>query len=219
MKKPELVIFDVDGLMLDTEAVWQKAWQLVGEAYGIENLGHTTFLKVVGRNGKEVEAIIEQELSFLPDPCAVLDKARKKGATLLQGQINVKPGLFELLDLLDYHQIKKAVATVTMKNVTEERLEKLGLLHRFDHIVCGDQVTHRKPDPEIYLKVLSELQVKPEQALVLEDSHVGVLAAYRANIPCIMVPDIVEATQVQYEQTEYIAKSLSEVSAFLMKDL
>lgn len=213
MNQIKLVIFDVDGLMLDTERVWQTAWQITGEEYGLAHRGTTLFHKVVGRNGKEVEQIIERELSGRCDPLQFLNDARGKGQAMLKEGIQVKPGLYELLDTLDALHIKKAVATVTPREATKQRFLSLNLWDRFDSIVCGDQVTKRKPDPQIYLKVIEALQVEKTAALILEDSYVGVEAAYRAGIACIMVPDIIPASALQKQQTIAIAKNLFEVNA------
>lgn len=209
--RPELVIFDVDGLMLDTEARWQKAWHEVGLKHGIDDLGETTFLRCVGRNGKEVLDIVYQDLKELDHPEEILEEARVYGRQLLSEKIDVKPGIYELLDLLDGLPIKKAVATATDRDLTIERLTRLNLIQHFDYLLCGDEVVNRKPHPEIYNKVIQHFQIKPENALVLEDSTVGVEAAYRAHIPCIMVPDLVPAQDTQKKQALAIVSSLHDV--------
>lgn len=209
--RPELVIFDVDGLMLDTEARWQEAWQKAGEEYGIDNLGTTTFLKCVGRSGKVVEDIVYQDLSYLENPYAVLDKARSYGIQLLDERIDPKPGIYELLDLLDGLGIKKAVATATTRELTLKRLTELKLIDYFDYLLCGDEVTLRKPNPEIYNKVIDHFKIEPRKALVLEDSVVGVEAAYKANIPCIMVPDLIAPSDKQKHETIAIVSSLHDI--------
>lgn len=215
MKKPQLVIFDVDGLMLDTESVWQKAWEIAGEDFGIDHLGTSVFLKVVGRNGKEVEEIVQRELSMLKEPLKVLDLAGKLGQLMLETELKKKAGLDELLAFLDDLHIPKAVATATSRKQTEERFERMHLLDRFDYLLCGDEVEKRKPEPDMYLKVLQVMKTKAEDALVLEDSGIGVLAAYRAKIPCIMVPDLILPQKEQYEQCIAIKENLMEVRTML----
>jgi len=207
----QLVIFDVDGLMLDTESRWQQAWQEVGLKHGISDLGKTTFLKCVGRNGKEVEKIVNEDLKQYANPQDILNEARIYGRKLLNEKIDVKPGIYELLEKLNQLPVKKAVATATDKDLTFQRLSKLNLLDYFDYILCGDEVTKRKPDPEIYNNVLKHFNIKPQDALVLEDSVVGVEAAYKAHIPCIMVPDLIPASSKQKEETIAIVSSLYEV--------
>lgn len=208
---PQLVIFDVDGLMLNTEARWQQAWQEVGLKYGAADLGETTFLRCIGRNGKEVEAIVAEDLKEFEHPEEILKEVRAYGKHLLEERIDVKPGIYELLERLDNLSIQKAVATATDKLLTYERLNKLHLIDYFDYILCGDQVQKRKPHPEIYQKVLQHFDIQPQNALVLEDSVVGVEAAYRAHIPCIMIPDLVPASDKQKKETIAIVSSLYDV--------
>ena len=208
---PSLVIFDVDGLMLDTEARWQLAWQEVGERYGIHNLGETTFLKCVGRNGKEVEDIVNDELLQYGNPKEILDEARVYGLKLLNEHIDLKPGIKELLDHLEKLKIPRAVATATDRELTIERLTRLNIINYFDYLLCGDEVVLRKPNPEIYLKVIEHFNVESQDALVLEDSLVGVEAAYRAHIPCIMVPDLIPPEEKQKQEAIKIVSSLHDV--------
>lgn len=209
--RPELVIFDVDGLMLDTEARWQKAWHEVGLKHGIDDLGETTFLRCVGRNGQEVVDIVFQDLKDYENPEEILEEARVYGRQLLNERIDVKDGIYELLEMLDGLPIKKAVATATNRDLTIERLTRLNLIQHFDYLLCGDEVTNRKPHPEIYNKVIQHFNIKPENALVLEDSIVGVEAAYRAHIPCIMIPDLIPAQDTQRKQAMAIVSSLHDV--------
>ena len=96
------------------------------------------------------------------------------------------------------------------KRQTEERLTRLQLIQYFDYICCGDEVVERKPSPEAYLKVLAKMNTAPEDALVFEDSKVGVQAAWNARIPVIMVPDLMPPTEVQKRQAIKIIASLSE---------
>ena len=210
--RPELVIFDVDGLMLDTEARWQQAWQEVGLKHGIADLGYTTFLRCVGRNGQEVEQIVYDDLKEdHVEPQSILEEARLYGRQLLEEHIDPKPGIYELLKLLDDLQIPKAVATATDRDLTIERLQRLHLLHHFDYLLCGNEVTKRKPHPEIYQKVIHHFGVDSKKALVLEDSVVGVEASYRADIPCIMVPDLIAPQETQKQQAIAIVSSLHDV--------
>ncbi|MFV0394329.1 MAG: HAD family hydrolase [Coprobacillaceae bacterium] len=211
----KVIIFDVDGLLLDTEARWQTAWQEIGMKHGIKDFGKTTFLKCVGLNGKEVEEIVKKDLEGYKYSKVILQEARDYGMKLLHEHIDPKPGVYELLDYIKKTPIKIAVATSTDRNLTIERLTRLQLLENFDYVLCEDEVVNRKPHPEVYQKVIQYFNVLPEEALVLEDSAVGVEAAYCAHIPCIMIPDLIPATKKQIEQTRAIVSSLHEVKKFL----
>lgn len=216
---PKLIIFDVDGLMLDTESRWQEAWQTVGERYGIKDLGVTTFLRCVGKSGKEVEKIIFEDLNDYDHPEKILNEIREYGNVLLKERIDVKKGLLDLLNFLKELSIPMAVATSTQKTFTNERLSRLNLLEYFDYILCGDEVQLRKPNPEVYQKVIQHFNILPQDALILEDSYVGVEAAYRAHIPCIMVPDLMPALTKQKQETLAVVNSLLDVIDILKIDL
>lgn len=214
----ELVVFDVDGLMLDTESVWKEAFDKAGNKYGIPGLGDTLFPSLIGKRLEDEQELLDR---LLPGDIqeSLLNDWRQMGLSSLEKEVPVKPGLNEILDFLDAHHIKKAVATTTRRELTEERLRKIGVYDRFDYVLCGDEVINRKPDPEIYLSVLKKMDTDARNALVLEDSVVGVEAAYRAGIDCIQVPDIIAPTDVQKKQTIYTAKDLMEARDYIEKNM
>ena len=188
----DLVIFDVDGLMLDTERVWQEVWRDVAREYALADVGTSLFMKVVGYSGDTVKEILHKELQGHCTPDEFLQTARKEGLERLKTQLKVKPGVYDTLSFLKQKKIKTAVATSTSRLLTEERLKRVGLYNEFNCICCGDEVKNKKPSPDIYLEVLRKTGINNQRALVFEDSKVGITAAYRANIPCIMVPDLKE---------------------------
>lgn len=210
----ELVVFDVDGLMLDTESVWKEAFDQAGDKYGIQNMGSTLFPQLVGKSSRDEKEVLDRYLSQDIQEL-VIEEWERIGYGMLEKEVPVKPGLNEILDFLDAHHIKKAVATTTRRELTEERLKRVGVYDHFDYVLCGDEVTNHKPDPEIYLSVLKKMDTDARNALVLEDSVVGVEAAYRAGIDCIQVPDIIAPTDVQKKQTIYTAKDLIEAKDYI----
>ena len=214
----ELVVFDVDGLMIDTESVWKNAFDKAGDKYGIPNLGDTLFPSLIGKRLEDEQELLDR---LLPSDIqnSLINEWRQIGLGSLEREVPVKPGLYEMLDYLEQHHIKMAVATTTRRELTEQRLKKIGVYNRFDYVLCGDEVTKRKPDPEIYLSVLHKMNTKAENALVLEDSVVGVEAAYRAGIECIQVPDIIAPTNVQKKQTIYTAKDLMEARDYIEENM
>ena len=213
----ELVVFDVDGLMIDTESVWKNAFDKAGDKYGIPNLGDTLFPSLIGKRLEDEQELLDH---LLPSDIQnqLINEWRQIGLGSLEREVPVKPGLYEMLDFLDAHHIKKAVATTTRRELTEERLKRVGVYDRFDYVLCGDEVINRKPDPEIYLSVLKKMNTDAKNALVLEDSVVGVEAAYRAGIDCIQVPDIIAPTDVQKKQTIYTAKDLMEARDYIKEN-
>lgn len=212
----KLVIFDVDGLILDTESIWQEAWQDVGMKHNLDFLGTRTFLKCVGLSGKVAEANVIEDLKDVPiDPLAIMEECRCLGKKYLKERLRLKPGVVRLLQEIKKQGIPVAIATTTTKDLTYERLTQVGILSYFDYLLCGDEVVHRKPDPEIYLKVLSHFNCEGKDALVLEDSIVGVEAGYQAGAHVIMVPDLIPAGLRQQEICDSIVSSLEDVIPFI----
>lgn len=213
----ELVVFDVDGLMIDTESVWKNAFDKAGDKYGIPNLGDTLFPSLIGKRLEDEQELLDR---LLPSDIQnqLINEWRQIGLGSLEREVPVKPGLYEMLDYLEQHHIKMAVATTTRRELTEQRLKKIGVYDRFDYVLCGDEVTKRKPDPEIYLSVLHKMNTKAENAIALEDSSVGVEAAYRAGIDCIQVPDLIAPTEVQEKQTICIVKDLMEARDYIQEN-
>lgn len=213
----ELVVFDVDGLMIDTESVWKNAFDKAGDKYGIPNLGDTLFPSLIGKRLEDEQELLDR---LLPSDIQnqLINEWRQIGLSSLEKEVPVKPGLYEMLDYLEQHHIKMAVATTTRRELTEQRLKKIGVYDRFDYVLCGDEVTKRKPDPEIYLSVLKKMNTNAKNALVLEDSVVGVEAAYRAGIDCIQVPDLIAPTEVQEKQTICIVKDLMEARDYIQEN-
>ena len=213
----ELVVFDVDGLMLDTESVWKEAFDQAGNKYGIPGLGDTLFPSLIGKRLEDEQELLDR---LLPSDIQnqLINEWRQIGLGSLEREVPVKPGLYEMLDYLEQHHIKMAVATTTRRELTEERLKRVGVYDRFDYVLCGDEVINRKPDPEIYLSVLKKMNTNARNALVLEDSVVGVEAAYRAGIDCIQVPDLIAPTEVQEKQTICIVKDLIEAKDYIQEN-
>ena len=165
----ELVIFDVDGLMIDRESVWKNAFDKAGDKYGIPNLGDTLFPSLIGKRLEDEQELLDRLLpSDIQDK--LLNEWRQIGLGSLEREVPVKPGLYEMLDFLEQHHIKMAVATTTRRDLTEQRLKKIRVYDRFEYVLCGDKVTNRKPDPEFYLSVLKRMDTDARNALVLEDS-------------------------------------------------
>jgi haloacid dehalogenase superfamily, subfamily IA, variant 3 with third motif having DD or ED len=184
------VIFDMDGLMFDTESVFVKAWDYAGEQMGIGKAGYMT-LKTLGMNiaaSKEIwisefgERYNEQQLrkytkEFLADYYA-------------KNQVPVKKGLHVLLTYLKENSAEMAVASSSPKWEVEKHLRDAKIYEYFTEIVCGDMIEQSKPNPEIYLKACALLNAAPKDTYALEDSKNGLLSAYRAGCKTVMIPDL-----------------------------
>lgn len=187
--RPQAVLFDMDGLMLDSERAMLETWREAALAEAID-ADDAVWLSMVGMHDRAsfamlVEAFGEDAATRLRDASYRLYDAR------VAAGLPRKHGLIELLDLLDAHGVPKAVATSTRRERALAKLAASGLIDRFAVIVTGSDVEHPKPAPDIYLLAARELGVDPAHCLVLEDSEPGVRAALAAGATPIQVPDLV----------------------------
>jgi len=189
-KRPGAVIFDMDGLMLDTERLAPAAWSEAARAVGVE-FDMALLPAMVGRNFRDCNALIVERHGEAY-PTAELMRAWHVAydAIVARDGIALKPGLVELLDWLEREDIDKAVATSTRRDRAQTKLAQTGLLHRFTALVGGDEIARGKPAPDIFLLAAARLSRPPQDCLVLEDSEPGVRAALAAGMTPIMVPDL-----------------------------
>jgi HAD superfamily hydrolase (TIGR01509 family) len=188
----QAVIFDMDGLMLDTEAIARIALQNGTRDLGFE-LSDEHFASLIGRTSADSSALLQR--LFGPDFSVPEFRVRVThhwDSHVAVHGIARKAGLLELLDYLDTLPIRKAVATSTRR---AHAIPNLGdLFPRFDALATGDEVENGKPAPDIFLLAATRLEVKPADCLVLEDSLPGVKGATAAGMQVIMVPDLVSPT-------------------------
>lgn len=184
------VIFDMDGLMFDTEKVFMEAWDYAGEKIGIGKAGYMV-LKTLGMNITMSYKIWQEEFGERYDQ-EKLKYYTKEFLTkyYAENKVPVKKGLYTLLEYLKTTHYKLAVASSSPRWEVENHLKDAGVLEYFPVIVCGDMIAQSKPEPDIYLKACELLQVKPQESYALEDSRNGLLSAYRAGCQPVMVPDL-----------------------------
>ncbi|MBP3888974.1 MAG: HAD family phosphatase [Cellulosilyticum sp.] len=215
MMKKKLVIFDMDGLMFDTERIYYKAWQEAAKAYGYE-ITWEIYKQIVARNSRYIEKVLKQILGNDFPYEAVCEKKRTLADTQVETEgIQHKEGLLELLDNLDQKGIQKVVATSSMREKAIHYLTLGGIKDRFDWIICGCDVEESKPNPEIFLKAAAHLGIAPVDCMVLEDSKLGIKAARAAEMTGVLVPDLVQPDQEMLEDASYVVASLREVMALL----
>lgn len=210
MKK--LVIFDVDGLLLNTEFIWQNTWNKSGKNNKHPEFGQL-FHKAVGTNGDVVWNMLITNLPTVSESTIskLLFDANSYADIEMDRDLALMPGAQELLTYLKDRNIPMAVGTATSRIKTKERFERMNLFPYFSTIVCGDEVTKRKPDPEVYQTLLARTKTAPEDVLVLEDTCYGVEAAHRAGIDVIMVPSINPATEIDKSRAYAVVNSLYDV--------
>lgn len=184
------IIFDMDGLMFDTEKVFIKAWDYAGEKIGIGKAGYMVH-KTLGMSIASAYDIWKEEFGDRYDQ----EELKKHTKDFLkkyydENAVPVKLGLYTLLDYLRDINCKMIVATSSPRWEVEKHLKNANVSDYFVGTVCGDMVENSKPAPEIYHKACEILGAPPEDCFALEDSKNGLLAAYRAGCKPIMVPDL-----------------------------
>ena len=191
------VIFDMDGLLFDTEIVYYEASQMVADQMGFP-YDKELYLKYLGVSDEEVWANYHQIFaSFGKNNVQkfINDAYEETIRRFSLGAVQLKPGVIELLDFLEEHRIPKVVASSNQRHIIELLLEKNQLTNYFETIVSAENVKRAKPDPEIFLLAHEYLGTKKQETLVLEDSKNGILAAASAEIPVIMIPDLLAPSE------------------------
>ncbi|MGF7017658.1 HAD superfamily hydrolase (TIGR01509 family) [Lachnospiraceae bacterium PF1-21] len=209
------IVFDMDGLLFDSERIVKRSWDIAGEELNMGNLGEHIY-QTIGLNVNGRRAYFAKALGsdFPFDDFA--DKTRLAFSEIANREgVPLKEGALELLQYGKEHGLKMAVASSSRRAYGENLLKSGGISDFFSVMVFGDMVKRAKPDPEIYQRACSLLKVEVSQAIALEDSPNGILSAYRAGLAPIMVPDLVEPSEEVRRLTEAVLPSLGEVKAYL----
>lgn len=185
----EAILFDMDGLVLDTEKLYTRFWQEAANALGYP----MTKEQALGMRSLNRGAGLAKMQSYFGEDVDY-DAIRGKRIEMMDAfvekeGVTLKPGIRELLSYLKKQGIKTAIATSSPIERTVLYLTSVGLEKSFDELVSGYMVEKGKPEPDIYLYAANKLGVKPEHCMVLEDSPAGILAAYRAGCLPVMIPD------------------------------
>lgn len=220
MRDVQGIIFDMDGLMFDTETLYYKATQEAADKLGF-SYNFATYEEYIGVSDEEVWQAYHEIYDSLFGQQAVntfINRSFDRAVELFEsGAAEVKPGLKELLAYLQEENIKCCVASSNQRRIINILLEKNNLTEEFSHIVSFEDVTKAKPDPEIFEIAADRFDLPKENLLILEDSKNGILAADQAGIDVIMVPDLIKPIPEIKEKTSAVLPSLNEVSTILEK--
>ena len=204
------VVFDMDGLLVDTETIAREVMTQAAEALGRE-LPYDVFLRMVGMNFVASGKILAAHYGDGFDVDAFWAESTRRYQTTLAAGVVLKAGVVELLDYLDQERIPRAVATSSPHHDVDRNLGQHGLKERFDAIVARGDYEHGKPAPDPFLKAAAALGVEPSHCLALEDSHNGIRAAHAAGMMAVMVPDLLEATDEIRALCARVIESLHDV--------
>lgn len=209
------VIFDMDGVIFDSERLVIECWKVVADKYGIDNIEEACF-ECLGINAALTKELMKKRYG----ETFPYDVYKKEMSAIFHsraagGKLPQKKGIKELLTFLKENQIPTAVASSTRREVVMRELEEGGLLPYFDRVICGDMVERSKPEPDIFLKACESLSIDATEAYAIEDSYNGIRAAFRAGMKPIMVPDLAEPTEEMEKLACCILPSLFEVMEYL----
>ncbi len=185
-------VFDMDGLMIDTEKLLVRFWREAAAEHGYNmTVEHVLGIRSLSRKYAipKLKGIFGEDFDFL--------SVRARRIELMNSYIDengfdVKKGLFELLEYLKSHSYKIAVATATDITRATAYLNRINALEYFDAIVCGDMIKNGKPEPDIYLEAAKRLELEPCECVAFEDSPNGIKSAYSAGCHTIMIPDLTQ---------------------------
>ena len=209
------ILFDMDGLVLDSEALYTRFWREAAAALGYtmtaeQSLGMRSLGKKHG----------QPYLESLFGPTVDYTAMRNKRIQLMNAYVEIhgiapKPGIFELLDYLEENGIAAAITSSSPMEAIEKHLSAVGLMHRFRKLCSGHDIPNTKPAPDIYLLGAKELGLDPAECLALEDSPTGILSAYRAGCLPVMIPDLDQPGEDTQKLLYAKADSLADVITLL----
>jgi beta-phosphoglucomutase-like phosphatase (HAD superfamily) len=209
------VVFDMDGLLVDTETVSHQAMTLAARRQGHE-LPQDLFMRTVGMNFAHSGQLFADHFGPAFDVPAFQDESIRLFRAAGELGVALKDGVLELLELLDRLKLPRAIATSSPHQDVERHLRHHDLKGRFDAIVAGGDYARSKPFPDPFLKAAEVLGVDPAHCLALEDSHNGVRAAHAAGMMAVMVPDLLEPTEEMHALCVRVIESLHEVEALIV---
>lgn len=190
----EGVIFDMDGLMFDTEPLWTDAWYIVLPEFGVPEVPPALPDAMRGSSGETAYAIMRSYIGQDADAPAIWARMKEEVHKMLERGVVKKPGLDELLAFLAERKVPMAIASSSPHNIIEMDLRNAGVRDYFEFIVSGEDVDRPKPDPQVFQVAAERMGVEPTRTLVLEDSLNGVRAGAGGGFVTVMVPDMIAPT-------------------------
>ena len=211
----EAVVFDMDGVIFDSERAVMNCWLELAQKYDIKDIEKPYFACVGTTMTRTREIMLETYGEDFP-----YDEYARESSLMYHekydgGKLPMKPGVMELLSYLKEKGKKIALASSTRRETVTNQLRWAGIIDYFDVIICGDMVARSKPAPDIFLKACQELGVSPENTYAIEDSYNGIRAAHAGQLRPIMVPDLLEANDEMRGLAECVCDNLNEVIDYL----
>ena len=215
MNKIKAVLFDMDGVIFDTEREYLKEWNKIFEKYGYE-MKKEIYVSVMGRGRKKVKEIFKENFGDdLPIEEMYIEKDKMLKEAIENNEVPLKQGALELLEFLKKNEYKTALATSAKKDRVKSQVTHAKINNLFDAIVCADDIVNSKPDPEIFLKAAEKVNIKPENCVVIEDSEAGIRAAFNAGMIAFHVKDLKEADESITKYCDKNFENLIEIKKYI----
>ncbi len=210
----DAVVFDMDGVIFDSESLGLRSWQIVADRYGLGDVSETS-KKCIGRNTADTMKIFDEAYGDKVSIEALYEEGKIEMQKIIASEgLPLKSGVRELLDFLRAQGMRTGLASSTKQAMVKEELGSVGLLDYFSVVIGGDMIKLSKPEPEIYLLACEKLGVSPEKSVCIEDSYNGIISAHRAGLHTIMVPDLLAPTEDILKLVEVLKPSLDDVLCF-----
>lgn len=212
-RPPKAVVFDMDGLLLDSEVLYRSSILSAAAQQGLP-LGPSIYEGMLGRPWTGISELLREHYGRDFDADAFRVVWLEHFNLLLDTELRLKAGVTALLDILDRHDIPRAICTSSGHDQVRHHMQPLGVLDRFHHIIAQGDYARGKPDPDPYLAAADRLGVAPQDCLALEDSHNGIRSAAAAGMMAVMVPDLLQPTDEIRALCAFVADSLDHCCAF-----
>ena len=211
----QAIIFDMDGLIFDTEKYHRACWQEAGKDFGYD-IDEAFLKRCTSLTGQSTLKLIREMFgNQVPAEALHLHKRKLFNQKINLATIDLKPGFMELFEWLKAQPLKLGLVTSSRQSTVRHNFSGLNALDSFNVIVTGEQVTRSKPDPEPYSRACRLLGVAPEKVMVFEDSSNGCLSAIRAGCKAVMVPDYSSPIAEVQEQSHAILENLEQARGLL----
>ena len=209
------IVFDMDGVLFDTERIARDSWIETGKVWNLPRVTEI-YPRMIGVNHTDGLIIFKECYGEAVDAEEFM---RQSGAVMKQilreKGLPIKKGVPEILAFLKEKKIPAAICSSTRTGVIHDHLVKTGFLEYFDQIIGGDMIEHSKPLPDIYLKACEILGQKPEDCIAVEDSPNGIRSAYAAGLIPVMIPDLVEPTEELRKLSRFVLKDMTELQKLI----
>ncbi len=213
------VVFDLDGLLLDTEAMYWESFKQASARLQLD-FPKTFYIELIGGPETRTHALMRQRFGEDFALEQFENEWRQQFARIVEaGRINAKPGVAQMLSSLANRQVPVAVATSSHRELVEKTMQAASIRTYFDHVVCGDEVDNGKPAPDIYLTACRHINLEPERCIAFEDSDVGLRAAVTAGLKCVLIPDMKPATAHSLALAYTTFESMHEARPWLLGEI